>query len=126
MLRSDASTAGEIRKATRGIGADLVLDMVCANANLSLAAKLLRAEGRIAIIGLATGTLPVNFFALPYGTEVATSQWGTVTELIALARAGTIKVDVERFPLDQAPDVYARLRRGDPRPCRSRAVVVPA
>jgi propanol-preferring alcohol dehydrogenase len=77
------------------------------------------------IIGLAMGSLPVNFFGLPYGAEVATSYWGTVTELIevvALARAGKIHVDVEAFPLEQAPDVYARLKRGE---IRGRAVVVP-
>ncbi len=126
VLRSDASTADAIRKATGGVGADVVLDMVGAEATLAVAAKSLRAEGRLVIIGLAMGTLPVNFFALPYGAEVATSYWGTVTELIelvALARTGKIKVDVEAFSLDQASDVYGRLRRGE---IRGRAVIVPA
>jgi alcohol dehydrogenase, propanol-preferring len=125
VLRSETNTAENIRKATSGVGADLVLDMVGGDATLTLAAKSLRAEGRLVIIGLAMGTLPVNFFALPYGAEVATSYWGTVTELIelvALARAGKLKVDVEMFSLDQALDVYARLRRGE---IRGRAVIVP-
>ena len=124
LVRSEANAVENIRKATNGIGADLVLDMVGADATLALAAKALRAEGRLVIIGLAGGTLPVSFFALPYGTEVATSYWGTVPELIelvALARAGKIKVDVEAFSLDQAPEVYARLRRGE---IRGRAVIV--
>jgi propanol-preferring alcohol dehydrogenase len=125
VVRSDAGAIDAIRKATDGVGAELVLDMVGADATLAIGAKALRAEGRLVIIGLAMGTLPVNFFALPYGAEVATSYWGTVaelTELVALARAGRIRLDVETFPLDQAPDVYARLRRGE---IRGRGVVVP-
>ena len=125
VVRSDADAAAAIRSATAGIGADVVLDMVGADATLALAAKALRSEGRLVIIGLASGTLPVSFFGLPYGAEVATSYWGTVTELIelvALARAGKIRVDVEPFALDNALEVYARLRRGE---IRGRAVVVP-
>ena len=125
VLRSDVSTAGAIRQATGGVGAELVLDVVGAEATLALGAKSLRAEGRLVILGLAMGTLPVSFFSVPYGAEVATSYWGTVTELIelvALARAGEIRVDVEAFSLDQAPDVYARLKRGE---IRGRAVITP-
>lgn len=125
VLRSDGGAVDAIRKATSGVGAELVLDMVGADATLAIGAKILCAEGRLAIIGLAEGTLPVNFFALPYGAEIATSYWGTVTELIelvALARARKIRVDVEEFALDQATEVYARLRRGE---IRGRAVIVP-
>ena len=43
---------------------------------------LIAPEGRLVIIGLAGGTLPVSFFAVPYGAEVATSYWGTATELV--------------------------------------------
>ena len=124
VLRSDDRAVGAIRKATGG-GAELVLDMVGSDATLSLGAKALRAEGRLAIIGLATGTLPVSFFALPYGAEVATSYWGTVSDLIevvALARSGKIRTDIEVFSLDRSLEVYARLRRGE---IRGRAVVVP-
>lgn len=125
VVRSDASASNAIRNATGGIGADIVLDMVGAESTLALGAKVLRAEGRLVIIGLAMGTLPVNFFALPYGAEVATSYWGTTTELmelVALARSGKIRVDVETFPLERAPDAYAQLREGK---IRGRAVIVP-
>jgi propanol-preferring alcohol dehydrogenase len=110
---------------TGGTRADVVLDMVGSNATLALGAKLLRPEGRLIIIGLGMGVLPVSFFSLPYGAEVATSYWGTATdlqELVALARAGKISIDVESFPLARAPEVYERLRRGE---IRGRAVVVP-
>jgi alcohol dehydrogenase, propanol-preferring len=114
-----------VRAATRGIGADVVLDMVGADATLALGARSLRSEGRLVIIGLGMGTLPVSFFGLPYGAEVATSYWGTATELVELvelARRKSIHLDVEVFPLAQATEVYDRLRRGD---IRGRAVIVP-
>lgn len=125
VLRSDASAADAIRKATGNVGADVVLDMVGADSTLALGAKALRAEGRLVIIGLAEGTLPVSFFGVPFGAQIATSYWGTVTELmelVTLARLGKVRVDVETFPLDRATDAYARLRRGE---VHGRAVIVP-
>jgi propanol-preferring alcohol dehydrogenase len=77
------------------------------------------------IVGLAGGALPMSFFAVPYGAQVATSYWGTITELmeiVELARAGRIKLDAETFPLAEAPKVYERLRRGE---LRGRAVIIP-
>jgi alcohol dehydrogenase, propanol-preferring len=106
-------------------GADLVLDVVGSDETLALGSKLLRSEGRLVLIGLALGNLPFNFFAIPYGAELATSYWGTVTELmelVALAEAGRIKVHTETFPLDRALDAYQRLREGG---IKGRAVIVP-
>ena len=125
VVRSDDAAVASIRSASGGVGADVVLDMVGSDATLAMAAKSLRAEGRLVIIGLALGTLPLSFFALPYGAEVATSYWGTVTELmelVALARAGKLRLDVETFPLADALAAYERLRRGE---IRGRAVIVP-
>jgi alcohol dehydrogenase, propanol-preferring len=125
VVKSDGGVVEAIRRATSGVGVELVLDMVGSEATLAIGAKALRAEGRLVIIGLAMGTLPLSFFGVPYGAEVATSYWGTVTELIelvALAKANRIKLDVETFPLAQAPAVYQRLRGGE---LRGRAVVVP-
>ena len=120
----DAATAATVRTIAGG-GAQAVLDFVGAEATLSLAAKLLRAEGRLVIVGLSGGALPVSFFGLPYGAQVATSYWGTVPELmelVALAREGRIALDVETFTLDEAMSAYAKLRRGE---LRGRAVIVP-
>lgn len=124
-VHADAGAADAIRNATDGVGADVVLDMVGAQSTLAVGAKAVRTEGRLVIIGLAMGTLPVNFFALPYGAEVATSYWGTVPELmelVALAQRNHLQLNVATFPLDQAPAVYARLRQGE---IEGRAVIVP-
>ncbi len=43
--------------------------------------------------------------------------------MLALARAGRIHVDVERFTLDHAPEAYDRMRAGT---LRGRAVVTPS
>jgi propanol-preferring alcohol dehydrogenase len=43
-------------------------------------------------------------------------------EVIALAEAGDLHVEVELFDFDRAPEAYDRFRRGD---LRSRAVVTP-
>jgi len=106
-------------------GCDVVLDMVGSEATLAIGAKALRAEGKLVIIGLAGGALPVSFFGIAYGATVSTSYWGTATELmevVSLARARKIRVDVERFPLDRANEVYDKLRRGE---IRGRAVILP-
>jgi propanol-preferring alcohol dehydrogenase len=125
VVRSDAAASDAIRRATFGVGAELVLDMVSSDSTLALGARLLKAEGRLVIIGLALGTVPVTFFGLPYGAQVTTSFWGTAPELIelvGLARAGRIRLDVQTFPLDRAMEAYDLLRKGE---IRGRAVVVP-
>lgn len=43
-------------------------------------------------------------------------------EVIAMARDGRIHVEVARFPLDQAVEVYAKLKAGQ---IEGRAVLVP-
>ena len=51
--------------------------------------------------------------------------WGTAIELIEvldLARAGKIRAHVERFPLDDAPRAYERMREGS---LDGRAVICP-
>ncbi len=119
----DAAEA--IREATAGRGAELVLDIVGSDDTLALAAQCARFEGDIALVGLAGGTLPFSFFSQPYECSLQTTYWGSAIELIevlALARTGKVRGHVERHPLDQAPAVYERLRRGE---IQGRAVICP-
>ena len=58
------------------------------------------------------------------GASVRAPYWGTrpeLMEVLDLARAGAIHVEVERFGLDQAPEAYRRLHEGT---IPGRAVVV--
>ncbi len=68
---------------------------------------------------------PTGFFSTPMGASVRAPYWGTRTELMEvldLARAGAVHVEVEKYTLDEAPEAYRRLHEGA---VRGRAVVVP-
>ena len=93
MLAGD-DAANEIRDLTRGKGADVVIDIVGADGTLALAAAVTRPLGHLTIVGIAGGTLPVSFFGIGYEVSVATTYWGTFSELLevlALAEAGRIR-----------------------------------
>ncbi len=122
-IASDSSAADAIVKAVGR--ADVVLDMVGADATLALGAKVMRPEGHLVIVGLAGGALPLSFFGIPFGAQISTSYWGSLPELmelVAIAQRGRLRLEVETFPLARAPEVYAKLRAGE---IRGRAVIVP-
>jgi propanol-preferring alcohol dehydrogenase len=57
----------------------------------------------------------MRFGAVPLETSVIFSNWGTRAELadvVALARAGALAIDVERVPLTAVPAAYERLAGG--------------
>jgi propanol-preferring alcohol dehydrogenase len=61
-----------------------------------------RQLGHVTLVGIAGGSLPVSFFAPQYEVSVASTYWGSLPELmevIALATAGKIRADVQRFSL---------------------------
>ena len=125
VLLSDASAAGEIRALTRGVGAQAVFDFVGAPPTLETARQSVALDGVIQIVGIGGGLMPTGFFSTPFGASVRAPYWGTRSELMEvldLARAGAIHVEVERYGLDQAPEAYRRLHDGA---IRGRAVVVP-
>ncbi|WP_347057368.1 NAD(P)-dependent alcohol dehydrogenase [Blastococcus sp. HT6-30] len=125
VLLSDASAVGEIRALTRGVGAQVVFDMVGAPPTLEIARKSVALDGVIQIVGIGGGLLPTGFFSTPMGASVRAPYWGTRSELMEvldLARAGAVHVEVERYTLNQAPEAYRKLHEGT---IRGRAVVVP-
>ena len=119
------STAAEIRDATSGRGAELVLDCVGNDATLSVAAAVVRALGHIAIVGAGGGSVSCGYFGLPYEVSVSTTYWGSIPELhevVALAEQGRIRSRVQRFPFSRALDALDALHEGA---VEGRAVVVP-
>jgi propanol-preferring alcohol dehydrogenase len=117
--------ADAVRQLTEGLGAQVVLDMVGSDSTLKLAAETAHIEGHVTLVGLAGGTFPFSFFSQPYECSFATTYWGSaveLTEVLELARQGTIKAHVERFSLDRVADAYERMREGT---LEGRAVVVP-
>lgn len=124
-LPSGDETAPEIRKLTGGQGAALVLDCVGADPTMAIAAAAAAVDSDVAVVGLAGGTLPLRYGALAWDASIRIPYWGTRTELmevVALAAAGRLNLHVETFPLDQALEVYRKLRAGE---VAGRAVLLP-
>ncbi len=122
---SNEDAPAKIMELTNQQGAEAVIDFVGADATMALAAKVAHKAGRVTIVGLAMGTLPFNFFALPYECSIASPYWGTLPELIeliTLAERGHITSHNTYYPLDRAADAYQALREGK---LQGRAVVVP-
>ena len=119
--------AAEITELTRGKGADVVVDLVGADATLALAAAVTRPMGHVTLVGIAGGSLPVSFFGIAYEVSVASTYWGSLPELmevIALASTGRIRAHVQRFALDDALLAYeSHARRRSRGPGRHRPVV---
>jgi alcohol dehydrogenase, propanol-preferring len=125
MLAADGLTAREARRAAGARGAALVIDCVGVEQTLDLAAGVVAPGGHVTILGVGGGTFPMRFGAVPFETSVVMSNWGTRAELadvVALARAGAVHVDVERVALADAPAAYERLEAGA---VRGRLVAVP-
>ncbi|MDT5337506.1 MAG: alcohol dehydrogenase, propanol-preferring [Mycobacterium sp.] len=125
VLISGDEAVTRIKDITRGQGAELVLDLVGVGPTLSMAAQVARVLGHLTIVGVGKATLPVSFSSPPHECSVASPFWGSIPELlevIALARAGKLKMLVEHFPLARAAEAYDRLHHGK---IRGRAVITP-
>ncbi len=116
----------EIREATQGVGADVVLDCVGSDETLAAAAAATRQLGDIIIVGIGGGTLPVSLFSVPYEASVQTTSWGNrreLVEMLDLAGRGLLRAATTVYPLEDAPRAYEDLAH---RVLTGRAVVVPA
>ncbi len=122
---SDPSSVDAVRDLTGGRGVEAVFDFVALQATADLAAKMVGACADIVMVGLGPGAVAVGTSALSSETSVRAPIWGTrsdLFEVLDLARSGAIKVEIERFSLDDGPIAYERLHA---RTLRGRAVLVP-
>lgn len=122
---SNDDAAGKIRELTNGLGANAIFDFVGAPSTVQIAAAAVGAEGDVSIVGIGGGSLPVGFRTLAHDVSVRSPYWGSRAELIEvldMARAGQVAVEVETFSLDEAPRAYTLLHEGK---IRGRAVIVP-
>jgi propanol-preferring alcohol dehydrogenase len=123
-LPADGLSATDVCAAAGG-RAGLVLDFVGVDTTLELSAACVAAGGHLSIVGVGGGTLPFRFGAIPFETTVVFSNWGTraeLAEVVDLARAGVLRVDVEPVGLEGVPAAYQRLQDGA---VRGRVVAVP-
>jgi alcohol dehydrogenase, propanol-preferring len=117
--------ASDLREALGSRGATVVFDFVGTDETLSLAAGTIATAGHVSVVGIGGGTFPMAFGTVPFEWSLSKPSWGTLPELhevVALARAGVIEIEVERLALDEAIDGYRRLRDGR---VEGRAVVLP-
>ena len=77
-----------IRRFTGERGADVVLDLVGADATLALGAAVARSLGDVTLVGIAGGSMPFSFFSQPYEVSLQTTYWGTRPELIEVLNLG--------------------------------------
>ena len=100
------------RVAKKGVGA--VIDFVGSTSTLTASYEMLRAGGRLVVVGAAGGYLKMDS-GTTNGREVHGSISGSLTEmkeLMELARQKQFKVVVKTYPLEQVNDVLKRLEEG--------------
>ncbi|MFF2052377.1 NAD(P)-dependent alcohol dehydrogenase [Leifsonia sp. NPDC058194] len=122
---SNPAAVASVRELTAGRGADAVFDFVGVQPTVELAGAMAATEGDVTIVGIGGGALPVGFGRIAYDVAVRTPYWGSRAELIEvldLARAGQVEVEIETYSLDEAPKAYERLHEGK---IRGRAVILP-
>lgn len=119
------AAAEQILNITGLRGAGLVLDCIGVQPTLDLGARILGRNSVWTIVGLGGCHHDFHHGSTPYGCVMSIPYWGSRVELmevIAMARNGRIHAEVSEFPLDQAADVYSKLKAGQ---IRGRAVLVP-
>ncbi|MFE2957275.1 NAD(P)-dependent alcohol dehydrogenase [Nocardia tengchongensis] len=129
-ILSGGDTAKQILDLTGGRGADAVFDFVGVDATAKLACETVAPNGAYRMVGLGGGAPeltagPAGGPGWPWGATVRKSLGGTRSDLhacVALAQAGKIHLEVERFDLTDGPEALRRLDAGH---IRGRAVLVP-
>lgn len=125
-LSAGPRVADELQRYTGGRGADAVFDFVVTDATTTTGAAALASGGDLVLVGGGGGGLAVRKpGVLPPDARVSVPYWGSraeLTEVVDLARAGTVVVETTAFALNEAPRVLEALDRGE---IVGRAVLVP-
>jgi propanol-preferring alcohol dehydrogenase len=119
------AAAQEVMDLTKGRGADVVLDLVGTDDSLALAMATVRKLGHVVVVGAGGGSASFSFFSQATGASLTVSDWGSLPELrevIALAAAGRVHIDVTEFGLGDVAGVYDSIAAGT---FHGRAVIVP-
>jgi propanol-preferring alcohol dehydrogenase len=105
--------AAQVRRvAKKGVGA--VIDFVGSTSTLTASYEMLRAGGRLVVVGAAGGHLKIDSGSTN-GREIHGSISGSLSEmreLMGLARQKRFKVVVKAYPLEQVNDVLKMLAKG--------------
>jgi alcohol dehydrogenase, propanol-preferring len=114
-MPSNPAAVKRVRDMTGGRGADVVLDVVGINATLQMSADMVKRLGLIVMIGHGGGVLQFDHRKVPLCTSVL-APYGSglqdLVEVVALVKAGKVRMVVEQFPLEKALDAYQLMREG--------------
>jgi D-arabinose 1-dehydrogenase-like Zn-dependent alcohol dehydrogenase len=117
--------AADVREATNGAGADVVVDLVANDATHAAGVEMLARGGLYSTIGYG-GMITVPSVAMVVGeTAIAgnlVGSWIDLWELLQLHASGDVKLRTETHPLESVNEVLDRLRDGE---ITGRAVLVP-
>jgi NAD+-dependent secondary alcohol dehydrogenase Adh1 len=117
--------AADVREATNGAGADVVVDLVANDATHTAGVEMLARGGLYSTIGYG-GMITVPSVAMVVGeTAIAgnlVGSWIDLWELLQLHASGDVKLRTETHPLESVNEVLDRLRDGE---ITGRAVLVP-
>ena len=126
LMSDDDTPTLQVRELTGGKGATAVFDFVGDDTTMAMALASAANLGTIAIVGAGGGTAKVSWGVLPLECDLFIPMAASIADLhevIALAEAGELRVEVELFDVRATrPIAYDRFRHGD---LRSRAVVTP-
>jgi NAD+-dependent secondary alcohol dehydrogenase Adh1 len=116
---------GELREATDGAGADVILDFVATDATHAASLDALARRGLYSTVGYG-GMISVPSVAMVVGESTISGNlvgsWIDLWELMQLHAKGDITLRTETHPLEAVNDVLDMLRAGE---VTGRAVLVP-
>jgi NAD+-dependent secondary alcohol dehydrogenase Adh1 len=117
--------AGDVREATGGGGADVVLDFVATDATHAAGLDMLARRGLYSTVGYG-GMITVPSVAMVVGESVIAGNlvgtWIDLWELLQLHGRGDVTLKTQTHPLEAVNDVLDSLREGA---ITGRAVLVP-
>ncbi|MHB8335061.1 MAG: NAD(P)-dependent alcohol dehydrogenase [Acidimicrobiales bacterium] len=114
-IASDDAAAEAIRAATKGRGADVVLDFVGSDVTMALGSRAARSMGDLTVVGIGGGSLSYTPLGVAPELSIQHPYWGSRPELVEvldLAARGMLRPQYTTFPLDKALDAYASVEAG--------------
>ena len=125
VVLSDVGVTDTLRDMTGGRGAEVIFDFVGTDETIATALALSRPMGLVVILGAAGGTARVSWTTVARECPVLIPQGGTLsdlTEVVALAETGVLRMHNEVFAFDRTQEAYDRVRANT---LAGRAVVAP-
>lgn len=120
-LKADeVDVAEEVRRLTHGRGADVVLEVVGTTATINTAIQCARKGGAITLVGNLSPKVEMPLQAIVtrelsvYGSCASSGEYPACIDLMQRKAIRVEPLITAKAPLEQGPDWFARLYRGEP------------